>query len=103
MITHRNLIEWVDINDSREEIFKKMQKSVHSKFVVADGTLDNVVGILKIREFLESQHTAKFDLRKILTKAIVITENTSAIEILNTFKRKKEYIAVVVDEFGGTE
>ncbi len=103
MITHRNLIEWVDINDSREEIFKKIQESVHSKFVVADGTLDNVVGILKIREFLESQHTAEFDLRKILSKPIVITENTSAIAILNTFKRKKEYIAIVVDEFGGTE
>jgi CBS domain containing-hemolysin-like protein len=38
-----------------------------------------------------------------LTKAIIVTENTSAIQILNTFKRKKDYIAVVVDEFGGTE
>lgn len=103
MITHRNLVEWIDINDSKEEIFKKIQDSSHSQFVVADGTLDAVLGILKIREFLENQNQAKFDLNKIITQAIVITENTPAIQILNTFKRKKEYIAIVVDEFGGTE
>lgn len=103
IITHRNLVEWVDINDTKSEIFKKIQESNHSKFVVADGTLDNIVGILKIRDFLENLNEEGFDLKKIITKAIVVTTKTSAIQILNTFKKKKEYLAVVVDELGGTE
>jgi putative hemolysin len=97
------MVEWIDIHDSKEEIFKKIQESVHSKFVVADGALDTVVGILKIRDFLESMENEFFDLRKILCKPIIITQSTPAIQILNTFKKKKEYIAIVIDEFGGTE
>jgi putative hemolysin len=103
MITHRNKVEWVDINDSQEAIFKKIQDSVHSKFIVADSSLDNVIWILKIRSFLESQNTANFSLKQIISEPIIFPENTSAIQILNTFKRKKEYMAIVVDEFGGTE
>lgn len=103
IITHRNKVEWVDINDTKEEIFRKIQDSIHSKFLVADSTLDSIVWVLKIRDFLENLNKETFDLRKILTKAIIVTENTSAIQVLNTFKKKKEYIAVVIDEFGGTE
>ncbi len=58
---------------------------------------------MNIRDFLENFKTSDFDFEKILTKPIIVTENTSAIQILNTFKKKKEYIAVVIDEFGGTE
>ncbi len=43
IITHRNKVEWIDINDSKEEIFNKIKESVHSKFVVADGSLDSIV------------------------------------------------------------
>lgn len=103
IITHRNQVEWIDIRSTKEEIFKKIQNSVHSKFVVANDTLDKVVWILNIRDFLENFKTSDFDFEKILTKPIIVTENTSAIQILNTFKKKKEYIAVVIDEFGGTE
>jgi putative hemolysin len=103
IITHRNKVKWIDIKDSKEDIFKKIQDSIHSKFLVADTTLDNIVWVLKIRDFLENLNKDPFDLKKMLTKAIIVTENTSAIQILNTFKRKKDYIAVVVDEFGGTE
>lgn len=103
MITHRNTVEWVDIGDSQDDIFKKIQDSVHSKFVVVDGSLDNVVWILKIRSFLESQNTENFSLKEIISKPLIFPENTSAIQILNTFKKKKEYMAIVVDEFGGTE
>jgi len=61
------------------------------------------VGIIKIRDFLENQNKDDFSIEKIITKAILVPEQSSAITILNTFKKKKEYIAIVVDEFGGTE
>lgn len=103
IFTHRNEVEWVDINDSNEEIFKKIKESVHSKFIVADGSLDRVIGIMRLRDFLENHNKSDFQVKGIISTAIFIPEQTSAIHILNTFKKKKEYIAVVVDEFGGTE
>lgn len=103
IITHRSDIDWVDISDSKEVIFKKIQKSVHSRFVVADESLDTVVGILKVKDFLEHYHEKDFSLRKNLTKPLSVALTTPAIQILNTFKKKKEYIAIVKDEHGGTE
>lgn len=103
MITHRNKIEWIDIHSTPDEIFQTIEKSVHSKFIVTDGSLDTVVWILKIRDFLENQNNPDFSLPSIISKPIIISEHTPAIQILNTFKKKKEYIAVIVDELGGTE
>ncbi|MBP9812806.1 HlyC/CorC family transporter, partial [Candidatus Gracilibacteria bacterium] len=103
IITHRSDIDWVDIHDTKEIIFKKIQKSVHSRFVVADESLDTVVGILKVKDFLEHYHEKNFSLRKNLTKPLSVALTTPAIQILNTFKKKKEYIAIVKDEHGGTE
>jgi putative hemolysin len=103
MLTHRNEVEWIDINHTKEMIFSKIKESIHSKFIVANGWLDHIVGIIKIRDFLENQNKENFSIEKIITKAIFIAEQSSAITILNTFKKKKEYIAIVVDEYGGTE
>lgn len=103
IITHRNKIEWIDIRDTQKMIFKKIQDSVHSQFVVIDGSLDKIVGILKIKDFFESQKKADFSLESIVTQPIIIHESITAIQILNIFKKKKEYIAIVIDEFGGTE
>ena len=99
ILTHRNEIEWVDITDAPAQIFKKIKNSIHSKFIVAEGNHDTIVGILRLRDFLENQTKKDFDLHALITKPIVITIHTPAIKILNTFKRKKEYIAIVKDEF----
>ncbi len=103
ILTHRNEIEWIDITSSTDKIFDTIQSSVHSKFVVANGSLDKIVGILYLKDFLENQNSKDFVLENIITKPIIITERTSAIQVLNTFKKKKQYIAIVVDEFGWTE
>jgi putative hemolysin len=103
ILTHRNEIEWIDIASSTDNIFETIQSSVHSKFVVANGSLDKIVGILYLKDFLENQNSKDFVLENIIIKPIIITERTSAIQVLNTFKKKKQYIAVVVDEFGWTE
>jgi putative hemolysin len=103
ILTHRNDVEWIDIHDTPNQVFKKIKNSVHSKFVVADGSLDTIVGILRLRDFLENQTRKNFDLHDIIMKPIIVTIHTPAIKILNTFKKRKEYIAIVKDEFWGTE
>jgi len=103
MITHRNELEYIDIHDSVPEIFDKIKSSVHSKFLVVDGTLDVVVGILRLRDFLENQNDPNFSLPSIISKPIFITAFTPAFKVLNIFRRKKQYIAIVKDEFGGTQ
>lgn len=98
ILTHRNDIEWIDISDTPVQIFKKIKNSVHSKFIVADESLDMIVGILKLRDFLENQTKKDFNLKSIITKPIIVSIHTPALQILNTFKKKKEYMAIVKDE-----
>ncbi len=99
IITHRNKIEWIDIHSSTDEIFRTIQKSIHSKFIVADGSLDRVVGVLRIRDFLENQNREDFSLASIISKPIILSEHTPAPVILNIFRKKKQYIAIIMDEF----
>lgn len=100
LMTHSSEVEWVNLLNSKEEIFNQIKESVHSKFVVAEGSLDNVKGIITIREFLEHHTQPDFSLEKILHDPIYLAQNTPAFNILNLFKGKKQYIGVVIDEFG---
>ncbi len=102
LYTHRSQIEWIDVNDPKDEILHKTQESVHSRFLVADGSLDTVIGVMKIKDFFEHFGDKNFNLRKIVQPAIVVNETTQAFRVLNLFKKTKQYMAVVVDEYGGT-
>jgi putative hemolysin len=100
LMTHRSEIEWIDYNWSKETIFDKIKESVHSKFLVGDGSIDHPKGIITIKDLLENFNRPDFHLDQILAKPIYILINTPAFKILSLFKDRKQYIGVVVDEFG---
>jgi putative hemolysin len=102
LMTHSSEVEWINSELSLEEIFNKLKESVHSKFIVAEGTIDNVLGVITIKDFLEHFNKEAFQLKQIIQAPIFLVQNTPAFKILNVFKSKKQYIAIVVDEFGST-
>lgn len=102
LLTHRSQIEWVDISDPKEVILQKTQESVHSKFLVVDGSIDQIVGIFRTRDLVEIAHDPHFDIESITSEPIRVGESTPALKVLNLFKKRKQYFAVVVDEYGGT-
>lgn len=103
LMTHHTDVEWIDINKPTEEIFQQLKDSVHSKFVVADKSLNQILGVLTIKTFLENFNRPDFALNQIIEKPIFVIENAPAFKILNLFKQKKQYIAVVIDEYGSVE
>jgi len=103
LMTHSSELEWININDSIDEIFSNIKNSVHSKFIVGDNSIDRILGVITIKEFLEHYNSDDFTLHKILHQPILLTENTPAFKILNIFKAKKQYIAIVIDEYGSTK
>lgn len=101
LMTHSTQIEWINAQKSNTEIIEQLKHSVHSKFLVCDGQLDKIIGVLKIKDFFESYNLSEeFDIKEEVTEPIFIIQNTPAFKILNTFKTKKQYIAIVVDEYG---
>ncbi|GEO02584.1 hemolysin [Adhaeribacter aerolatus] len=101
--THRKEVEWININSSAESIKEQIQKSVHSKFLVADSAIDNVVGILNAKDYYENSLNPQRPLTEILKKPLYVSETMFASAVLNLFKKNKQYLGVVVDEFGSVE
>lgn len=103
LMTHRSDVEWIDINDSLEEIAAQMKTSQHSYFPACDESTDNIVGILHNKEFFELNKEDEIpnrDIKNILSEANFIPETLTALKILSIFKEKKQYYGIVIDEYG---
>lgn len=103
LMTHISEVEWINYESSKDEIYEKVKESVHSKFLVCEENVDNVKGLLNSKDLLENLKNPTFSLNQILTQPIYIMLNTSAFQILDAFKDRKQYLGVVVDQYGSVQ
>ena len=101
LMTPRSDIEWLDLQDSREENFRKVLASARSRLVVADGSLSDILGICTTRSLLQKFFEGgEPDFMNNLTPAHYVPETLTGMEILEQFKKDSVPLALVVDEFG---
>jgi putative hemolysin len=100
LMTPRLDIEWLDINSSAAEIRRKMRESRYSRFPVGDGSLDNVIGIVKAKDYLTLDDA---ELQTVLKNPLFVPETRSALQTLELFKRAHTHIALIIDEYGAVE
>ncbi|MBK0403391.1 HlyC/CorC family transporter [Adhaeribacter sp. BT258] len=103
MQTHRKDLEWIDLSAPIEKIKAQVHQSIHSKFPVGDGSLDNVVGVLTTKDFYEYLLEPSLSLQSIIKKPIYVSETMLAGPILELFRKHKQNMGVVVDEYGAVE
>ena len=100
ILTARIDIQGIDNNLSQKNVIALLRRKKHSKFPVFEGSLDNIVGILYAKDvFLEPDR----DYHEFLHKPILIPESKGIDDILKLFLEGGERIAIVLDEYGGTE
>jgi putative hemolysin len=102
IMTARQEISWLDVNDSLEEVRMQVYNSNFTKFPVCDGDLDDIIGVLSVKDFLKAEKQHQLDLRTLVAQPLYIPENLMAIKILERFREKRTYMGIVVDEFGST-
>ncbi len=101
LMTPRSDVVWLDIADSPEEIRAKIISSHHTRFPVCDQSLDNLLGIVQIKDLLGEQTSLEpFRIKGRLTLPLFIYEGTRGLKTLETFKKSASRVAVVLDEFG---
>lgn len=100
--THRSEVEWLDTTESIEKIREIIRNSPYSKFLICKGTIDKVVGVITAKDFFE-HYSPDMKLKDIIKAPIFIPEMMNATDILKLFKKRKEYLGVVVDEYGSFE
>ena len=104
LMTPRTDIVYLDINDSLDDIRKKISDSDYSRFPVRQGTLDSILGIVKARDLLvKSLSGGDIRLKDTLKPAFFIPETMFASRALEVFKEKGTQILLVIDEFGGLQ
>jgi CBS domain containing-hemolysin-like protein len=104
VMTPRRDIDWLDIDDSDEELRRKVIEMGHSRFPVARGSLDEFIGVALtkdlLRDFIEE---GKFDFRKSLRQPLVVHESISSLRLLEQLRKSPLQVAMVLDEFGSLE
>jgi putative hemolysin len=100
----RRDVVWLNLDDPFEENQRKLASSLYSRFPVAQGTLDNVVGIVHTKELLtRCMAGSKIDFKEKLRPPLFVPEGLPALRLLEMFKKSRTHLALVVDEYGGVE
>ncbi|MDA8232310.1 MAG: hemolysin family protein [Magnetospirillum sp.] len=104
IMTPRPDIVWLDTDTPVETLKRVIAETPHSRFPVAQGGLDELVGVLDTRVLLDRLLSGKrFDILAAVAEAPAVHEETPVPRLLDIFRRSGAAMAVVLDEYGGIE
>ena len=95
-------VDFINIETDRAELLEKISDSGHSRFPVYKDSIDNVIGVLYVKDLIRCfSKEEPFELEKIIRKAYFVPETKRIDSLLREFKRRHIHIAMAVDEYGG--
>lgn len=104
LFTHRSELVYFDRKDDWETIRAKINKEKHSAYPVCDGgNIDNVIGIVLLKDLFTPETDKEFDLNKFIKEPLYLNESMYAYKVLELFKKEKMHYGIVVDEYGATQ
>ena len=95
----------IDVDTALEDLVKVLNSERHSRLPVYKDTMDNIVGILSNRDFLEwyTEHGSEpFDIMKIVMPPVFVPYHKKIDDLLTELRKTGNQLAIVVDEYGGT-
>jgi putative hemolysin len=100
----RTEVAGIDVNTPFEDVLRLTQQARHSRFPVFEESLDNVVGIIHSKDILNYvDRPQEFSIREVARPPYFVPESKPIETLLQSFRRKRVHLAVVVDEYGGVE
>ena len=105
IMTPRNHLQAIAYDTPLDKIIQQVTQSKYSRFPVYQNNLDNIIGILHIRDLIKQNllnTNNKFSLRPLLRPAPYIPESAPLTNMMAALKRNRVHMAVAIDEYGGT-
>ena len=105
ILTPRITVFALEMEKTLEEVWDEIIEQGFTRIPIYDKTIDKIIGILHTKELLkyDRQKDGKVRLKELTKKAFFIPTTKTLVEVLEDFKRKRTHIAIIVDEYGGTE
>ena len=101
IMTPRTDVDWVDMNIAGEELKSVLEEIPHSRIPVADGSVDNIVGVIQTRDLLTTALEGRaLNLRELVKPAPVIPDLMDAMDALVVLRAAEVPLALVHDEYG---
>ncbi|OGS65880.1 MAG: hemolysin [Flavobacteria bacterium GWA2_35_26] len=100
LMTHRSSMIYLSMEDTLEEIKTKVLDELHSVYPVCEENLDEVVGVVFLKDLFANFEKGNFNLRSIAKEPSYFIEHTSAYKALENFKKTKVHYAFITDEYG---
>ena len=98
LMTHRSDIVWFKITDTEETIREKILKDAHSIYPVCDGELDNIKGVVSLKDIYVNKNNVQF--KDIMRPVLFVPENNTAFKVMEKFKESQLHSCFIVDEYG---
>ena len=99
----RHAMIWIDANDPLDTAIAEMLDSGHSRFPLCNGSIDDVVGYVHVKDIIEMQRAGGSDLHSIAREPLYVSESIPALRMIELFRSSGIHIAMVVDEYGSLE
>jgi len=100
LMTHRKSLVYLSLEDDLKETKEKVLDELHSIYPVCEDNLDNVIGVVLLKDLFANFEKGAFDLKAIAKEPVYFIEHTSAYKALEIFKKTKVHYAFVTDEYG---
>ncbi len=103
VMVHRTDMEIVWTDDTDEDIVERIRETGRSRFPVCGEDVDDIIGILNSRQYLlNAKEPRPKPLKELLRPVFFVPESVKADVLFKEMQQKKEHLAIVVDEYGGT-
>lgn len=104
VMTPRTEIDWIDVNATTAAIRDRILATPHSRMPVAEGSVDQIIGVVQARDIVVAQlEGKKIDLRALMRQAPIIPDQVDAMDALEALRKADVPIALVHDEYGHFE
>ncbi len=101
LMTRRTKLIWLNAQDADDTNWRKIVASGHSQFPVYEGTRDNVLGLVSVKAlWANAAFGLSTRLKDHVAQPLMVPASVTAVQLLETFKRTRKHVALVMDEFG---
>ena len=103
VMTHRTNLTALPCTATYQEVFDTACHERYSRIPIYDDSIDNIIGIIHIKDLLGMRDEESFDLSRIIRPVTYVAGTQNIDEVFRVLKEASTHLAVVVDEYGGTE
>lgn len=100
LMTPRADLEWFEKNDTVSAIMQKLSHGVHYIYPVVEKSLDNIVGVVYIKDIIREFDNGELVLSSLMREPNFLHESIGVYDVLETFKKTKIHYSFIIDEFG---